>query len=444
MAGITGTSSIDVNALVTQLVAVERAPTDKRFNTIQASTQARISAFGQLTSALNGLDSSLKRFEGEGAFPGRKATVGADAGFSAAAGTKARLGSYSIQVERLATAHKLQSAPAASSTQVGHGRLTLQVGDGTPVDIDIASGEGTLSKIAEAINAKTGTTGVNATIVRGDDGDVLTLSSTKLGTAGRITVTTSGGDGGLGVLATTGGTIREVTPAADARVLIDGVVRTSSANTLTDAIDGVTLTLTKPTPGSSQTLDVASDPSTLKAALLTFVSSYNTALSQMRTQSAVGKDGKASGTLSGDSVPRSMMQGLRSNVSAAYADLSALGFKTAVDGSLSLDGSKFDTALAADPAAVDRLFGTDGGLGRALRGATASYVGDGSLLQSRTESLNKTLKDLSSQRDKYEVRIAQLTTQYRKQFSALDSMISRLQSTSTYLSQQLTSLQPKS
>lgn len=444
MSGITGTSSIDVNGLVKQLVAVERAPTDKRFITVQATTQARISAFGQLTSAMNGLDSSLKRFEGEGALPGRKATVGADAGYTASAGTKARLGTYSIEVERLATAHKLQSAPASTSTQIGHGRLTLQVGTGTPVDIDIASGEGTLSKIAESINAKTGTTGVNATIVRGDGGDVLTLSGTTLGSAGRITITTSGGDGGLGVLATSGGTLTEVTAPLDARVRIDGVVRTSSANTLTDAIDGVTLTLTKATPGSSQKLDVASDPSTLKAALLTFVSSYNTALTQMRTQSAIGTNGKANGTLAGDSAPRSMMQGLRSSMSAAYADLSKLGFKTAVDGSLSLDGVKFDSALAADPAAVERVFGVDGGLGRALRGATASYVGDGSLLQSRTESLNKTLKDLSRQRDKYEVRIEQLTAQYRKQFSALDSMISRLQSTSTYLSQQLTSVKPSS
>ena len=92
MATISGGSMIDVNTLVSQLVAAERAPTDARFNKIQTTTQAQISAFGQITSALSGLDSSLKKFDGDGALPGRKATIAADAGYSASATSKARIG----------------------------------------------------------------------------------------------------------------------------------------------------------------------------------------------------------------------------------------------------------------------------------------------------------------------------------------------------------------
>lgn len=439
MSTIAGGGSIDVTTLVSQLIAAERAPTDKRFDKIQTTTQAQISAFGQITSALSSLQSTIKRFDADGALPGRKATVATDAGYTASATSSAKLGSYSISVERLATAHKLQSAPVAAATQVGYGRLTLQVGTGTAVDVDIASGSGTLADIRDAINAKAGDKGVVATVVHGDAGDVLTIAATKTGTAGQITITTSGGDGGLGVLATSGGTLTQVSAAQDAQVKIDGVLRTSSSNTISDGLDGVTLTLTKAVPNTPYSLDVATDASTLKASLLVFVSTYNTALSQMRSLSQAGTDGAASGALVGDAAPRSIMQNLRSMVSGAYGDLSKLGFKTAVDGSLTLDGAKFDTAIAADPAAVSKMFGTNGALGKPLRAAMSSYVGSGSVLDSRTQNLNKRLKDLQKQRDNYDVHIDQLTTQYRTQFTALDAMVTKLQSTSAFLSQQLAS-----
>jgi flagellar hook-associated protein 2 len=444
MSTISGGSMIDVNTLVSQLVAAERAPTDTRFNKIQTTTQAQISAFGQITSALSGLDSSLKRFDGEGALPGRKTSIAADAGYAASATSKARLGSYAISVERLATAHKLQSAPLAAATQLGYGRISIQVGSGTAVNIDIPSGGGTLAQIGDAINRAMTDKGVAATVVHGDAGDVLTLAATSTGTAGKITVTTSGGNGGLAPLASSGGTMTEVSQAIDAQVVIDGVSRTSSSNTIADALDGVSLTLTKAAPGTTFKLDVANDSSTLKAQLLTFISSYNTALTQMRTQSAVGANGKASGTLVGDSAPRSIMQNLRNDVASSYGELAKLGFKTAVDGSLSLDGAKFDTAIASNPSAIDNLLGTNGALGKSLRGAMGAYIGSGSMLESRTESLNKRLKDLGRQRDNYEVRIERVTAQYRTQFSALDAMVTKLQSTSNYLSQQLASLSSSS
>lgn len=432
-------SSIDVNTLVTQLIAAERAPTDKRMDAVQSTTQAQLSAFGQMTSALSSLQSTLKRFDGDGALPGRKATVATDAGYTASATTTARLGSYSISVERLATAHKLQSAPASASTQIGYGRLSISVGGGVAIDVDIASGSGTLANIRDAINTAAAGKGVTATVVHGDAGDVLTLAATKTGSAGQLTITASGGDGGLGTLATSGGTLTQVSAAQDAQVRIDGVLRTSSANTIGDGLDSVSLTLTKANPGVPYSLDVGSDASSLKASVLVFVSTYNTALSQMRALGQAPVDGKTAGALSGDSAPRSIMQNLRSTVSAAYGELSKLGFKTAVDGSLSLDGAKFDAAITADPSAVGRMLGADGAIGKPLRAMLTGTVGGGSVLDSRTQNLNKKLKDLQKQRDNYNVHIDQLTRQYRTQFSALDALVTKMQSTSTYLSQQLAS-----
>lgn len=433
-------SGLDVNALVSQLVAAERAPTDQRLTRVETTTRGQISAFGALKSALSGLESALKKFEGEGGLPGRKAAAGADAGFSATASTAARLGSYRISVEQLASAHKLQSATTASTTQVGHGRLTIQVGAGTAVDVDIAAGKGTLAGIRDAINTAFAGKDMGATLVRGDAGDVLTLSSSRTGTAGALTITSSGGDGGLATLATTGGSLTVVTAAQDSRVVIDGIARTSSTNTLADAIDGITLNLATAKPGQAFALDVTADPSPLKASLLTFVSSYNTALAQLRTQGAAGGQGKVAGALSGDSAPRSITRSLRDTITADYAAFAALGFKTAVDGALSLDGAIFDKAIAADPEAASKLLGPTGTVGTRLRSSLAAYVGAEGLIGTRSTALDARMKSLTRQREAFDVRMEGVERNYRRQFTALDALMAKMQATSSYLSQQIASL----
>ncbi|GHA90109.1 flagellar filament capping protein FliD [Cognatilysobacter bugurensis] len=430
-------SGIDVLGLVSQLVAAERAPTDQRLARFESTTKARISAFGALRGGLSGLESAIKKFDGTGADLGRKATVGDGAGFTATVGTTAALGTYRIGVEALATAHKLHSAAGASTTQIGYGTLSITVGSDAPIDVTIAQGKGTLSDIRDAINAKTGGQGVSASVVRGDAGDVLVLSSTKPGTAGALTISASGGDGGLGVLATTGGTMTTQTAAADAKVVIDGITRTHSGNKLTDAISGVTLDLTKAKPGEVFSLEVTADPSPVKASLLTLISSYNTALNALRTQSASGGEGKVAGPLGGDSAPRGITQSLRGLVSNNYSELAALGFKTAVDGSISMDGAAFDKAIAADPGAVARIFGSEGALGKPLRSTLTSYIGNDGLLTDRTKALDNRIKQLSTQREAFNARMGRVEEAYRRQFTALDSMMSKMQSTSSYLTQQL-------
>lgn len=433
-------SGLNVTELVGKLVAAERAPSDNRLGAMESTTKAQISAFGSIKAALAGVESALKKLDGEGSLPGRKASVGADAGFTASASASAALGTYSVIVEKLATAHKLQSAPVASGTQVGNGTLTLQLGDGESFDVAIEPGKGTLADIRDAINTQAAGKGVSATLVRGDAGEVLVLSSGKLGSEGALTITTSGGNGGLSALATSGGSMTVATAAQDAVVTVDGITRTASGNNLTDLVDGVTLNLTKAKPGEAFSLEVGSDPSTLKASMLGFISAYNTALSALRTQSAAGGEGKVAGALSGDAAPRAIMQSLRNAIGSNYAELHALGLKTAVDGSLSIDGSKFDAAMAANPTAVKSLFGETADFGKNVRDLLHNYVGDQGLLADRSKSLDTRMKSLTQQRTDLDARMERLEASYRRQFTALDAMMAQMQSTSSYISQQLGSL----
>jgi len=440
MASITSAgigSGLNVTELVSQLVAADGAPTENRLNALETTTKAQISAFGSIKAALSGVDSALKKLNGDGGLPGRKASVAEGAGFVATASAAASLGTYSVIVDKLASAQKLQSAAAASSIQIGNGILTLKVGTGDAFDVTIAAGKGTLADIRDAINTQAAGKGVNATLVRGDAGDVLMLASSKLGTGGALTVTASGGDGGLSVLATTGGTMTVATPAQDAQVRVDGITRTYSGNSINDLIDGVTLNLTQAKPGETFKLEVGSDASTLKASLLGFISSYNTALGALRTQSAAGGEGKTAGPLSGDAAPRAIMQSLRNAVGGSYASLSALGLKTAVDGSLSLDGSKFDTAIAANPLAVKNLFGEGAEFGKNLRDMLHNFIGDQGLLADRSKSLDSRMKSVTEQRAGLDARMERLEASYRRQFTALDAMMAQMQGTSSYIAQQL-------
>ncbi|MGX5673604.1 flagellar filament capping protein FliD [Thermomonas sp. XSG] len=432
-------SGLNVTELVGQLVAAERAPSDNRLNAIETSTKAQISAFGSIKAALSGIESSLKKLDGTGGLPGRKATVTTDAGFTASAGTSAALGTYSVIVEKLATAHKLQSAAVTAGSHVGNGTLTLQVGSGDAFDVTIDAGKGTLADIRDAINSQAAGKGVTATLVNGNSGQVLLLSSGTTGAAGALTVTANGGDGGLSAL-TTGGGMTEVTAAQDAVVHVDGITRTSSSNTLSDLVDGITLTLTKAKPGEAFTLDVGSDASTLKASMLGFISAYNTALGALRTQSAAGGEGKTAGPLSGDAAPRSITASLRNAIGSNYAELNALGLKTAVDGSLSLDGSKFDAAIAANPGAVKSLLGEDADLGKNMRDMLHNYVGAQGLLADRGKSLDTRMKTVTQQRADLDARMERLEASYRRQFTALDAMMAQMQSTSSYIAQQLGAL----
>src|SRR5207342_1887145 len=110
-------------------------------------------------------------------------------------------------------------------------------------------------------------------------------------------------------------------------------------------------------------------------------------------------EGKTAGPLSGDAAPRSITSSLRGAITSSYAELSALGFKTAVDGSLSLDGAKFDAAIAADPDAVTKLIGTDGALGKSLRTQLTNYVGTDGVITSRSNSLNDRMKQIAKQKE---------------------------------------------
>jgi flagellar hook-associated protein 2 len=428
-------SGINVNQLVSQLVAAERAPEDRRIGRQESDARADLTAFNQIRAALSGLRTAANGLDGTNGTASRKATVQAEAGFTASATATAALGRYSIEVESLATAQKRQSAAVAPAADLGTGTLSFTV-DGETFNVTLGA-TNSITALRDAINTATGGKGFSATVVNGDAGSVLVLNAAKAGSAGAITINATGSiatfTNGLGV----------TTPAANAVVKVDGVTRTASSNRLTDLIDGVTLDLTKAQDNTTFTLDVVADNANVRGALQTFVGSYNAALTALRNAGNYNAETQVGGPLVGDAAVRGLQQQLRGAVGDAFAGLSALGIRSSKDGSLSVDVAKLDAALAADPAAVDRLFdkATAGSLGAVLgarlEGAVAPNTG---LLETRTKALNDRLKGLQSDRERLEVRMERIETNYRRQYTALDGLVAQLQGTSSFLTQELARL----
>lgn len=428
-------SGLNVSQLVSQLVAAERAPQERRIARQQSEVQSDLTAFGQVRGVLLGLQVAANALDSSGAVVGRKATVQQGAGFTASATSSAATGRYSIEVESLAAAQKQQSAAFSDTADLGTGAITFTVGsDSYTVTLGATT---TLAELRDAINTATGGKGLSATVVKGDAGSVLVLNAATAGTAGAIGVSASGSIAGF-----TAG-LAVTTPATDAVVKVDGVTRTSSSNRLTDLIAGVTLDLTKAEDNTTYSLDITSDGAGVRSAVQSFVAAYNGALGTLRNVSAYNAETGVGGPLVGDSAIRGLQQTLRNAIGGAFDALSTLGIRSSKDGTLSLDGAKFDQALAADPSAVANLFDKDnatslgGRLGALLDGAVAPSTGT---LESRTKSLNDRLKGLQSDVERLNVRLVRVEENYRRQFTALDGLVAQLQSTQSFLTRELARL----
>lgn len=442
MAAITSAgigSGLDVAGIVSQLVAAERGPADQRISIATTRANTSISALGNFRSLLASLQTSAKAL-----LPG---TTGTPSGlgkltatpvnttyYTASAENKAVAGNYSVEVVSLAAASKRASDLYASSgATVGNGDVTISVGANS-FTVNLADGANTLADLRDKINSASDNKGVGAAIVSDSGGARLLLTSRATGTANAVSVSTP-------LFNTT-----ESQPAADAVVKVDGFQTTSSTNTVTTAVDGLTLNLVKAEPGTSTALNVTLDQKASEQAVATFVNAYNNVVKFVASQTKFDPVAQTAGILLGDSTVLTATQALRSVIggstdsAGAFKTLSALGITTSSDGTLISDTAKFNKAITSDFAAVQRLFAADDGIGKKIDALAKQLLGDDGQIKAKTDGLNARVKDLTKQQQAVDTRIAAFEARTRAQFTALDTLMSKLGTTSNYLTQQLARL----
>lgn len=457
MAGISASglgSGLDVNSIISQLMALEQQPL-KALATREAGFQAKLSSFGMLKSTLASLQTAARTLSTLTTFTGMSASVSDSTVLSASAGSTAAAGSYNLSVTQLAKFHAVRSNTnyAATTDTFTEGTLSISIGGGAAKEIAIDSSNNTLADIRKAINDANA--GVTAAIINDGTTNRLVLSSKTSGTAGAITVAvTDSGSGGTHALDNLKSASLVTTQTADdARLSINGIDITRSSNTITDAIEGVTLNLIKGTsaaPGVS-TLTVAQNTGATAAAIGAFVKAYNDAVGQLKSVSAYDAANKKASTLTGDSTVRSIQSQLGSlaqsnvpDIAGGVSRLSDIGITVQTNGTLAVDNGKLNAALADRDKDVGTLFAqtTTGNTGIAVRfgAALEAMVGKGGLIGSRSDGISASVKDLGQRREALTMRLASIEKRYRAQFTALDSLISGMNKTSQFLTQQLGNL----
>jgi flagellar hook-associated protein 2 len=395
-------SNLDVNSIVSQLMAVERQPISL-LDTKEAAYQAKVSAFGSVQSALAALKTSIDALNTPSKFQGYTATPADTSILSATTSSIASAGTVAVQVDKLAQSQVLTAAGRASMTDaVGAGTtttLTIQFGTisggtltsgiyssatfaqdagATSGTVTLTDKNNSLTGIRDAINAAG--IGVKASIV--NDGSAtspyrLVLQSTGTGANRSMKISVSG-DATIGTLLSEDpqGTqnLTQATAAQNASLSVNGIALTSASNTVTGAVQGVTLNLLK--EGSSN-VTIARDTSGIGNLVQSFVKSFNDLNKTIQQLSGYDATTKQGGVLIGDSGVRSIQARMRDaltlNLSGgSLKNLSQVGVTLQRDGSLAFDSSKLSDALATDANGVLGLFATLGTATDSLVSMTSS------------------------------------------------------------------------
>lgn len=443
-------SGLDVAAIVNSLVQAERSPAESRFRRTESQANAKISALGSIRSAMDQLQTALGKLKSDEVFGQRKTTSSNEDVFKGSATSAAANGTYSIEVLSLAKVHKLNSQTFASaSTTVGTGTLSLDLG-GQSFDVTIDGSNNTLSGIRDAINNAADNTGIRATIINEAGGSRLVLTGEETGQDNTITVTQSGGDGGLSVFEYDPGVstnMTELQEALNAQVKVEGFTVSSASNSVTGAIDGMTLDLVKADPGNVYSLTIADDSEALVAAVKGFVDAYNTLATEIDRTTAYSAAADSASPLTGDAMVRSIESRLSgalfgdfSGSGSGFKFLNEIGIELEADGGLTFNESDFKDALAADSESITKMFSASGGIQATFDDIIEEYVGSGLQFDQRKKSLDARLEDVAKQRERLDARMASYETQLRRQFGSLDVFIAQMNTTSSFLSQQLASL----
>jgi flagellar hook-associated protein 2 len=328
---------------------------------------------------------------------------------------------------------------------IGAGTLTVTVGANTMNLVIDASGN-TLAAIRDKINSASNNPGVQAAIIGDAGGSRLVLTATRTGATNTIRIAT-GGDAGLAQLAHAGGNTASWSTnqaAQDAAVKIAGTGFTSATNAMSGVITGVTVNLKAASPGNTYALTVATDQSAIVNNVRKFVDGFNAlqkALTQLTGYNAATKTG---GPMQGDplavglaSQVRRLSFDLVPGIPGAFRSLASLGITSDGTGQLSLNEGKLTAVLGQDRNAVDQLFSGAAGIAARLDTALSAALGGSGSIAARDTALSNTQKGIDRAKSQLNDRLQIVQSRYLAQFTALDSLMSQMKSTASFLTQQL-------
>ena len=435
----------DWNTVINQLLQIESRPL-LQLQTRESEINQQISDFGQVKSAFSTFQSALSDLRTSTGLAPYTASSSSESVLTATADSTATTGSYDLVVGQLASNDKIASSVYADSdTAVGTGTLSIEV-NGSTMNITVDGSNNTLSGLMDAINSDSSNPGVTASIINVDGGSRLILTGNETGAANAINISFVDDDlnntdeNGLSKLFYIGaggdGYAEQLATAANAELTIDGFDVTDTTNSISGAVTGVTFQLAA--TGSS-TVSVTRDTSQVQENAQAFVDAYNTLRETL--------DGLSASSLANDTGLQRMEGGLVSilNTAATIDGSDAYLFEAGIErdqyGVLSLDSTTLTQALNDDFDKIVSLFSdsTQGYANRFYDYVESLLETDG-IIDSREEGLNNRLDLIQEQIERQELRLDIVEKSLVAEFAALDQTVALLQSTSSYLTSQLSAL----
>lgn len=460
-------SNLPLDTLLANLTTAEKGrltPISQQ----QSSFSARLTAFGTLKSSLEKFQTANTALNDATLFKSTSAVSNStDLTVSTTAGAAA--GTYKINVTQLAQAQSIRTTSTVTDSKAAQGNdnaertlVIKQDGKDKPVEIKLTKEQTSLEGMRDAINNANG--GVSASIVKVKDNDYqLVLTSSETGLTNKMSISVSG-DETLNQFISfnnpdvTGNKVEQIVEAKDAELSVNGINIVRSSNTITDAPQGVTLNLTKAVNDVTVTVSKSNDKST--AAIKSWVDAYNSLVDTIGsltkyTSVDAGADAQSTsnGALLGDSAVRIIQTGIRAQFSAGGNDgkfqtLTQMGItQDGTTGKLKIDNDKLSKALSDNSVDVQQLLVGDGketGITTKIASQVKGFLADDGVIDSAQDSINSTLKKLTKQYLAVSSSIDDTIARYQAQFTQLDTMMSKLNNTSTYLSNQFTAMSSSS
>jgi flagellar hook-associated protein 2 len=462
-------SGLDINSIVTQLMAIERQPLQQ----IQSATtryEAQLSAFGKLQSAVGTLRDAAARLTQASNWTPSTVSSTDPAAVSATSAGLAPPGGYSVSVTRLASAQTLASAASLGSSDesVGSGTLTIELGrwntgqtaftpqpGSSAVTIAVASGADSLTVLRDAINAAGA--GVTASIVNDATGARLVLRSTATGEENGFRISVADADGndhdaaGLSRLAFDPASgvsqMTQTLAAANAQATINGIAIESTTNTLENVVDGLTVRLARVT-ATPVDLTVERDSTAIRKSVTDFAGAYNDLVTLLRAQTSYDDAAKQGGVLQGDRSAVGLLNSLRSLVggrtgaSSVFSRLADIGVEPQRDGTLKVLDGKLDAAVGR----LDELKAffsrdaegtSDDGFGVLLRSFADGVASSDGMLGTRQAGLRERIQRNADSSARLEDRLVLVEQRLRATYTRLDTNIANLTGLQNYIGQQI-------
>ena len=456
-----GTSSIDVAAIVEQLMTVENKPLDKIKSQIEQKKLV-ISDLGTIKSKVATFQDALTVFQTPSTFNNSAASSSDSTVISATASNGAIKGNHSVTVNSLATATRNTVSGYTSSTA----SATVDATNGFAITVAgttyNTNGNKTVSGVVTAnavtvLGASPSITdlknwinglGVNvsASVVEttGSSNWALMIQGTQTGTTNAVSFT-----GLTGVPATL--TDTSVTTAANASFVVNGTTFSRASNSVNDVIDGLTLSLNKAS-ATAQTISVGKGTDVSNDAINTLIKAYNDVMSTYKTMTANSANSDKPGNFANSPSTLSFINQIKDSFAKGISytangtlktmSLSALGIDLQRDGTAKFNSASFATASAAglrDTLALGVTMGYVSSTSN-LNTFLTAQIKTGGALSSQINSETTAVQDLTKRKDNLQIRLNSIKNNLVSQYSSLNALLYQLSSTSNSLTSALDAL----